>query len=550
MNPLAATLAISAGSWEEAAEIYQHLLGQGPLPSNTDYHACAYVYERLARWDVHESIVQAGLKVFPGDKVLQARQRYNQAMRCIGREDWDGAWQILEFLRLNPAPSAWPYAIRYHRWQVRFARELLGLTDPQARLNKIDAYQLFKSTDIFPERIAGILYAVDALPWDRALRKGFAEHAALLIECLKNHDARIRLIDDVSLNQGIARMAGFWRANIGAMQGLPCGYYEFFARLFLCRGYLKLYAQLRKLFVAHLALTQIGAREQVGFAYQVALANEQGDINTYKRLVQQAEQLEDDARPALMNYLHLSSFYYAQQVLTCLVKMDDVAFYEYIRGKTVAIVGPVDVGLDSGAEIDSFDVVVRFNYRHGLGYAASKFGAKTNMSYYLQAVLPEVPPLELAEAMQQLEFAVIDEVSLRSRSWFTALNVRVRQRLALVGYLDNPLLIGYAGAVQRVLFDILRFQPQRVKVFAADLFTGMSYRSEYLVHSSLGKNGGNIFPGLSLHDPVSNFLLMQRFVQSSRVEVDAVLAQVLALNEDEYIERLQDCHDKFIATAH
>ena len=56
-------------------------------------------------------------------------------------------------------------------------------------------------------------------------------------------------------------------------------------------------------------------------------------------------------------------------------------FSDLINGKRVAIVGPAQNDLNNGKEIDSFDIIVRFNYK-GENIDAKNYGSRTDISYF------------------------------------------------------------------------------------------------------------------------------------------------------------------------
>ncbi|MHB0764610.1 hypothetical protein ACYCFC_09610 [Stutzerimonas sp. NM35] len=541
----AAILAMQEGRWYEAAQLWNSYMEHEPSPAASDYNACARVYERLACWDLHSALVAQGVKEFPTDKELKFRQQHGYAMNCISHGDWDGAWSILESQRLNRMQWEWPCATNYYWHHVQLSRCLMNTKNREEKLKKIEELSFFKSSDVLPQGIVGIMLAVDCLDWGEDLRVAFDARLSPLIACLSSYDLPVRLIVDETLSIEVANVAAFWHENSEELTGLPAGYYEFFSRLFLAFGYLDLYFKLRSHFVGLLSLFRTEPKRVLAFSYQVSLANELGDAEHYAQLEKRVAKLEA-RKKGVQHYFDLSAFYYADERYSGFVSEQDKDFSDYIKNRSIAVVGPVDVGLDSGAEIDSFDVVVRFNFRKGLEYAPVVFGERTNISYYLHPVLMK-GGIDLIEGMSALDYIVVDGISWRECQWLSMIDCRKRERLGLRGYLKNPMLVGYPCAIQRALLDILRFSPARVKVFSSDLFTSMRYCTEYLRHSTLGRNGGNVFPGLSLHDPVSNFVFMQRLVCVGRIEVDKVMEGIVSLTVSEYIESLRSSHTCFLA---
>lgn len=528
--------------------MWQACLESGEALSAHDYNACARTLERLGQWEIYREVVARGLCLFPADPALQIRLRHVQAVFLMEEKRWQEAWQLLERLREQLREDAlsfdWPCGMFYWSRQARYEKALASIEGKQQRLQTINELSLFKSSELLPQRVAGILLGADCLDWPPSLRAEFGRCMQPLIDCLRCYDQPVRLIEDPALPAAVADLATFWRGNLTALKGLPAGDCEFFARLFLCFGYLNLYLQLRADFISALNALDAGNMSTVALAYRIALANELGDSAEFDRLSEIAQ-----AQANTREYARISAIYHTGHSYERPLEDEDRDFAEYIQGKSIAIVGPVDVGLDSGAEIDGFDLVVRFNHREGLGYETRCFGSRTDVSYYVKVFLDrESPPPGMLPGMAKLDYAVFNKNSIEGCAWLKKItSCRTRERQGVWSYLENPLLIGYANFVPRAVLDLLCFKPSRIKVFCSNLYTGMSYRSEYLQLSSLGRNGGNIFPGISVHDPVSNFILMQRMVQRGAFEVDEVLQEILSWSVTTYIDRLSTAHAKFLA---
>ncbi|GIZ12203.1 hypothetical protein [Pseudomonas sp. NCCP-436] len=545
-DPLAisAIQAMGEGRWQQAGALWQACLdGDEPLTA-AEYNACARSCERLGQWALYRYVITCGLEHFPEDRPLQIRQQHARAVALMHSGSWQEAWELLESLRKEALSFDWPCGFFYWSRQARYEKTLALVEETSKRLQVLNELSLFKSSELLPQRIAGILLWADCQGWPVPLRAEFGRCVQPLIDCLRCYDQPVRFIEDPALPAAVADLAAFWQSNAKVLKALSAGDCEFFARLFLCFGYLDLYLQLRREFISALKrLLDSGNKSKVAFAYRLALANELGDSAEFVRLSEIAQEQEDTRE-----YARISAIYHVGQPYERAVEDQDRDFAEYIRGKSIAIVGPVDVGLDSGAEIDGFDRVVRFNHRTGLSYEPRCFGSRTDVSYYVKALLgrPEPPPGLLA-GMSELDYVVFIKNAAEGCVWLEQTTCRKREQQGIWNYLDNPLLTGYANAVPRALFDLLCFKPSRVKLFCSNLYTGMSYCREYLHLSSLARNGGNIFPNASLHDPVSNFVLMQRMVQRGLFEVDEVLQEILSWPVATYMDRLSAAHARFLA---
>lgn len=546
-----ALAAMRAHDWRAAAEHWQTLLDSGDPLNEGDYAAAARVHERLGNWLLHDQVVVLGSSIWPDSTVLRVRKIHAQAMHRIAVQDWDAAEQLFDSISQDPETVTWPCAVNYHRWQLRFHRELSCIALPAKRLEVIERLALFKATDLVPQRFAGIDLAADCLAWPAPFRDAFNHAITPLLQVCMSYDEPLWLVDDPALDTSVSSLAVLWEKEGSRLEELPVGYLEVFARLFISRGFLGLYQRLRAIFVRNLSLRwQRGPANGVAeLLYGVALANEAGCIDDFDEISRNPI-WEDLDRKAGPGFLSLSSVYHHKFVECDLgADSEQSEFQAFVKGKSIAIVGPVNVGLPSGEEIDNFDVVVRFNYRAGTCYQQEFFGSKVDISYYVRLLLSGAPLPRLISGMSELKYAVINPYSMAECDWLDQVTCSLRVPMGNWEYLKNPLLIGYANAIQRAIFDLLRFSPSRIKVFCADLYTSMGYQPEYIQDIPFSQEVANIFPPLSLHDPISNFVLMQRFRNGGWIETDAVLNDVLELSSDDYISRLKSRHGQWVRHA-
>lgn len=545
---LGAGLAIDAmrqGRWLAARQLWQACLIHEQSLTADDYNACARVHERLADWNAHRNIVHQGLLRFPHDAPLQQRDLLCQAMDCLAQHELGRAEGFLASAGQMKPVSDWPCAFGFWSAHVLLRQRLRGLSDRLERLRVISDLALYRESHLMPRRMAGLMESVECMTWSEADSQAFAQRLEPLGAAISSYDTALSHIgEDQELEEEIARFAHFCQGYMRHLAELPAGYCEFLARLFIGYGHVELYLYLRQIFVQK--IEDLTCSDNIlPLVYQVAWANENGDYQTYTRLKKLKGEMvwSSQGKKKINHYFGLSALCYVQESGSLPFSEADEHFHRYVRGKRVAIVGPVDVGLDSGAEIDGFDIVVRFNHRQGMGYEAQGFGSKTEVSYYVAILLKSSSPVqEVLHGMEELDYAVLNRLSLHECGWLDAIPCRKRVGLYCLPYLSTPLVIGYPHAVQRALMDLLRFGPAQVKVFSADLYTGMRYRQEYSRGLMLGLNGWNVMRMFTLHDPVSNFLFMQRLWRSGRIEVDDVLASVLAMRVPEYMEQVRLCH--------
>lgn len=510
------------GEWRQALDLW-HLTATFTLEH---VHAYAKTCEVLQEWGEHEALLADACVSYPEDETLLARQHYRAAIANLRQQKWQAAAEQLDALAQAPRPAVWPFALRYYRREADIGTLLQGVIEPQRVLEVLCQRQLFKHTRPYrSEQLAGIERVVEALPWTAAFKAAFMERLGELIAFVRSRDEEPLIIQDAHFEQLVARLATFLREYQEWVQGLPAIYCAYFCRLLMMFGHIDLYYLFRNRFIAMMEKAPAPTR-LVDYAFQLGLANERGAKS-------QARCLREGMRPLLASVpehalLGLSELYFGAFSGKTPDGLNDAVFARYLEDKSVAIVGPVEVGLDNGEEIDGFDVVVRLNYQHAFAYEQRYFGSKTNCSYYL--TITETPQLQAT--LPDLDF-VMFEVGEQ----FLPPSVQARKRLKAWHYLISPFLLDMPNSIQQVLMDVLRFSPGRVKVFNSNLYMSLDYAKGYFAKCYQTDELVLSRP-LSVHDPVSNFLFMQRLFIRGAIEADCVLARVLEMSEVEYVRAL------------
>lgn len=208
--------------------------------------------------------------------------------------------------------------------------------------------------------------------------------------------------------------------------------------------------------------------------------------------------------------------------------VQDSLFLNYIKDKSVAIVGPVNVGLNNGPEIDGFDVIVRLNYRESQENLLSLvYGSKCHVSYYASDIIKQIKSnLDIKHGIDSLDWAMFTiDADVENLN-----DVNVRRNFNT--YRFNPCFKGALNAVPKAILDILLHEPKVVKVFNANLWMNQQNVKDYHFEK---KNEVNRF---IWHDPASNFLFMQNLFENNLFLADNVLQGILRMSVAEYIEAL------------
>jgi len=522
-------------SWWEAMAHWDRLERDGALVDIDDFHAYARCCEVLGDWMRHERVVTAGLLGHPGNAGLQARRRYREAVESFQKRQWHSAHRQFEAL-LGEKPGSWPFSLSYYRWQSLY-RSRLETGDMS--LSELTAAVYFKNARILARQLAGLDCLIEALDWSPEIRSAFLSIHWALVDVFKHHDHALSDLRDAHTAACVNDLAAFLKAHRHLSADIPSAYLYFIARLLLQHGHAELYQACRAEFVERLA----GSRERapaglVEHLFQLTHANESGDAMTLAQVRPEATGFD---KLVLERVLTLSELYRPESQADAYYRMlDDSmggAFAAMVQGRSVAIVGMADVGLDHGPEIDSFDVIIRFNWHPEVHLGAERFGCRCDISYYGSSNLNAYRAY--LESAFDLRCAVLEEFDTERFAWLRNLSIPAREQPRGWSY-DSPFLFGAPTAVQRVLMDVLRFRPSRVKIFNTNLYLDIVYPPEY------NTSNVNMFPAFSVHDPLSNFIFTRQCVKGWGVEIDEVLERILDLSADDYLKRLWQGNRSFV----
>lgn len=529
--------------WNKAAPLWRELYHLGALTCTEDFHACARAFEAVQDWVLHEQVLAEAMLLFPGDSELASRGSYRKAMQLYADARWKEAFEHLQHLE-KKKPSSWTFPLGYYRWQAFILCNLDGNLSSEERLNKVVRLAFFKHPALFSRQIAGLDLIVRCFGWSKALEERFSQRLDRLISVLAQTDNNLSDVTGVTSAWSILpvqEMAELFRADIKLLRDLPGPYVSFLARLFLQHGFYDLYRLFRIDFVnkfSEIAGLPFRKASLPSFLFAVAFHSENGDEAGLRALGDELSERPMDEQRVGKKSIALSELYFPKRGQSNYLAMqEETGFAEFIRGKSVAIVGPVDVGLDNGCEIESFDLVIRFNPRSAVVLASERFGQRTDIGYY-STINIATGESGYLKAMNSLLWVVVEDRKRADLEWLSKVFVPVREHIRGWSY-DVPFLFGTPNAVQRVLLDILRFQPSRVKIFNTNFYLTSNFSGGYRDCQM------NMFPGLAIHDPVSNFLFTRKCLHNWNVEADAVASEVLSLELDDYLDRLGRQYARF-----
>ncbi|WP_386795578.1 hypothetical protein [Luteimonas composti] len=284
-------------------------------------------------------------------------------------------------------------------------------------------------------------------------------------------------------------------------------------------------------------VTSEGKLDKGGFLLMAGAVAEDGSKGLVGRLGSIYKQLPGDVaravRPAMrgLALLDAGRERYRKVSLPTVDDRNDGEFQRYLHGRSVAIVGPVDSHLDSGPEIDGFDVVVRFNHTSSSRYDTSKHGSRTDVSYYTNPAFRKLVESK-GDGLGGTRVAVLQdcaEFPLDSSSRECLFRNQYRRS-------NSIFFKSHGNAVQRALLDMLRFEVGHVKLFNMNLWL-TPHSERYLARRSSLDPHTFIY-----HDAITNLSFLRRLLENGSVDADDVLRNVLGLSNEAYVSELAARH--------
>ena len=209
-------------------------------------------------------------------------------------------------------------------------------------------------------------------------------------------------------------------------------------------------------------------------------------------------------------------------------------FAQYVSGKTIAVVGPVNTGLSNGSEIDKFDLVTCFNLTEMDKREPSQFGRRVDFSYYTDHFFRQTVADGTLKPGLLDYYIVHDAISenFLSQHGFVK-NIRRKASRA-----NRIFFRGHGNAAQRTLLDLLQFETGSIKLFNMNFWLTPNDPDYYAARKKFDPRY------LIYHEPVSSFLLVRNLVQNGKIEVDRGISDLLLMTAREYMQALNHRYNR------
>ena len=209
----------------------------------------------------------------------------------------------------------------------------------------------------------------------------------------------------------------------------------------------------------------------------------------------------------------------------------DRNYLEIIKGKSVAIVGPTQNDLTNGKEIDTFDVIVRFNYK-GENKSPKKYGSRTDISYFNGANTRDLEKNIEKYLLQDLK-ALVFKVPFKEDKF----SCKCVRRMLLP--LEHCMLDNSPNALPNMLADLLLYQPQKIKVFSIDM--QLSSKRDMSYGLMVASFWDAYYPRAG-HDLYSQYKFIEYLYNNNFISLDSKLKEILDLGIAEYMKELQEVY--------
>jgi hypothetical protein len=224
-------------------------------------------------------------------------------------------------------------------------------------------------------------------------------------------------------------------------------------------------------------------------------------------------------------------------------------FMEYIRGRSVAVVGPASSSHLNGEEIDSYDVVVRPNCAGPIPEEAKAHaGTRVAVSAYANGIL------KLAGADED-DSPVLKWVTDLDWVLFKKTTERMHPKIeatgkVVTGAVDSLVFHGAHNLMPFCVLTLLGYGPSRIKFFNSNFYFSQTvYSAGYLKnifdedrHKKLGNMEAKLpilLGSLAAHDCVTQVHLMRHLHRAGVVELDAESLSVVSLSTADYLAGLE-----------
>lgn len=526
--------------WEESKKIYENIFSEDGLNTPVEvYKGLAVCHRMLGNYEECQKILNRSLQLFPNKKSLVIES----AALLNDLKEWKAAsvlWKKILFQyddvsSLDVSRSLKALKNNCEILDVRkFASENKFLYDEWVKtefkqMYASHKYSEFKHSDLF-------FLAVNFCSDSAIITESFCNIISDIIANTTDIGSSISnyLVHKVECNYEIKKTLQLVVFEMSKTQNYS--YYLVLSNLYLSFFDFKHYKYARDL--AKNALINVFNDNKyyvdnlsssflityMGVLAEINSAEKYEEIN--KLYLKLNEPVKSKIRPPLraLNLLYEGHNFYIKYRAMTIKNDNELSFKNYIENKSIAIVGPIDTGLLNGDEIDSYDVVIRFNYTQDTVLDDKAFGSRTNITYYTNPAYRKLVRNE--NQLSKLDWVIPQSLS-KLNNIFNSCSYRPQYRSS-----NSIFLKSYGNAFQRLLLDILRFKVKNVKLFNMNFWLTPHEKNYRAARSSFDSHT------VIHHDLLSNHNFIKVLYGKGIIQVDSVIKDIITMGDDRYIDEL------------
>jgi len=223
-------------------------------------------------------------------------------------------------------------------------------------------------------------------------------------------------------------------------------------------------------------------------------------------------------------------------------------FHSFIQGKSIAIVGPAKSLNNDAKEIDSYDIVVRCNYKEeGIGVDNLIKGVRCDISYYNGTNVKYLMASNLQNFPKNIDWIVFDKEYRHEilKKKFKELGINNKYRFKLLNRANKYLFNGRPNAIPNIVYDLLLHKPAQIKIFHADFMLTVGRSKGYfagIMPKDFNRKKKELRSISRNHDPISQFRFMKNLYNKNLIEGDKRFEEVINLSTKEFMTQLNEIY--------
>lgn len=241
---------------------------------------------------------------------------------------------------------------------------------------------------------------------------------------------------------------------------------------------------------------------------------------------------------AFSRFMEITGFISSQhvQLEKSYEDVNDTSYSNLITGRSIAVLGPAPSEINLEEVYKHYDVVVKLNYKgHNHFSSFSKSSQQTLVSYYNSENALKVHDDNNFQFFNDLRFSCYRVIKHDFQKNLS------KQKKARVMYSPNYFLFnGQAQLVQNTVYDLLFFEPKKIKLFNINFFTSKTpYRQNYSINDER-KDRLWRFQSFANHDLISQLNFVRNLFKNNRIEVDDECLEVIKMTDQKYLAVIED----------